>query len=149
MRVARAVHFPLHPVTCVSRKPTVLEFDILDDYEHHASHCPRCRRARHHRAFVSSDLCSEGTSLSTDICEYLYGGGDGHVYSTNLSYARYFRVEMPLHFMQARRLLGNAMMQGRSRQHKSPRSILSKGAKKITGQDIPPYVLVVRSRRRR
>lgn len=148
MRLSRSVHFPLNPVTCVSRSPTSREYHILDAYECHTAACQQCSRARHRRAFTPPDLCQAGRMYSFRVGEYFFGGGNGHVYSTVLSNTKYFRVEMPISFVQIRRLLGQATLGSLRRQYRRSPGILSTRAKKSMA-DLPAYVLVVRSRKRR
>lgn len=146
MRLSRTVHFPVHPVTCISRSPTILEYDVMNKYDYHTLHCSRCRRACHGRAFVSPDLCPIGRNCSADVAEYLFGGGNGHVYSTAISHARYLRVEIPLIFVYVRQLLGQIIRRCLLRQYKTPPGILLKQAQRGR-RELPLYVLVTRYRK--
>lgn len=104
MRVSKSVHFPYDPLTMISRQPTPLETRLLEDFEFHARRCRKCHAARHLTAFISPDLCAEGLPLAQDHAHLFYSASDGNVYSTTARTTRFFRVEVPINFIEVRRL---------------------------------------------
>jgi hypothetical protein len=142
-RLNRSVHFPIEPITSVSRSPSTREYEVIDNYECHARRCRRCNDACHGRAFTSHDLCPEGRILSGRICLYLWGAGDGHIYSTAQGSARYTRVEVSRYFSEFRRL----MTLKKARRRLRRRSSILYMREVTSRRELPPYVLVVRNRR--
>ena len=105
MRVRQTVHFPIQAVTCISRPPNTKEMKTLLAYEEHNEACNTCSHARFYDSFMDQQLCWLGLYLAQDVTDYLWGGGDGHIYSTALPQVYYFRVEIPLKLVASNKLL--------------------------------------------
>ena len=117
MRVTRAVHFPLHPVSTISRPPTDTEFAVLSELEHHVRKCRSCDNFPN---FTDSGLCGRGRYLLGAVSSYIYAGGNSHAYSTVFPTTRFIRVEVPSRFRITNKFFGLGYDYGKGR--KSERS---------------------------
>lgn len=104
MKTSQSVHFPLEPLTSISRPPTNDEFTTMAHYHHHASHCSRCK-AVNRRHGGGEHLCKKGEKLALDVVHFVYGGGNGHAYSRAFAQVRFIRVEVPAGFTEVKALL--------------------------------------------
>lgn len=102
MRNVRSVHFPIIPVTGLSRRPTAEELDALWDLEDHVHFCRQCRGAFHFGHFHR--LCTHGFDCADRVVYLMYGAW-GKAYSTMFPTTRFMRIEVSLHFRAASRLL--------------------------------------------
>lgn len=103
MRASRAVHFPLNPLTSISRPPSTVEVDAMTRYELHFRECGTCKRTLTRRP-LSLRVCQESRILASEVCRLLWGCKSG-IYSMRWPDVRFLRVEVPPAFIHVRHLL--------------------------------------------
>ena len=110
MKHLRTVHFPIHPVTGISRWPSTRELTALYNLEDHIDYCGTCGGAFHFGHFHR--LCARGFDCA-DAVVYLMYGGNGKAYSTAFPTTRFVQIEVPLGCRAASRLLNLYTKPGR------------------------------------
>jgi hypothetical protein len=142
MKLSNSVHFPEDPLTMISRQPTLLEMSVLEDFECHARQCRDCQTARHLTSFIPPDLCPRGFNYARDLTRLFYSASDGNIYSTTATTTRRFRVEIPLHYHEVRKLYRTEQQRGGARAARRPR-------RSCIDQRSPTTALPFRARRNR